>query len=157
MDLYPSYAVIRDCYSEPVPPKTLVALGWGAGSFHLHLVYDLLKYDPADLLHLFDKTSSKKERMDYLMAQGISFADKPATLKDSILMVLFERKVLLEADRKLSDEDIQYGIIDAPDKTRTGNHGHFRYANDASPDGSFVDGHHATLPLWVDDDAEEED
>ncbi|KAG0648160.1 hypothetical protein D0Z07_6020 [Hyphodiscus hymeniophilus] len=158
IDLYPSYSVIRECYSEPVPPKTLVALGWGTGSFHLHLVYDLLKYDPADLLHLFDETSSKKERMEYLMAQGISFADRPATLKDSILMVLFERKVLLEADRKLSDEDIQYGIIDTVDKSKAGgDRGNARYAHDASSDGSFVDGHQVSLSLWLDETGEEDD
>ena len=151
MDLYPSYSVIRECYSEPVPPKTLVALGWGTGSFHLHLVYDLLKYDPADLLHLFDETSSKKERMEYLMAKGISFADRPATLKDSILIVLFERKVLLDADRKFSDEDIQYGIIDSLEKSRTLGRGNISYAHDASSDGSFVDVHQASVPLWVDD------
>jgi len=156
-DLYPSYSVIRECYSEPVPPKTLVALGWGTGSFHLHLVYDLLKYDPADLLHLFDETSSKKERMEYLMAKGISFADRPATLKDSIVMVLLERKVFLDADRKLSDADIQYGIIDISDKSGVVKRGNLRYAHDASPDGSFVDGYQATQPLRVDDDTEEED
>ena len=147
VDLYPSYSVIRECYSEPVPPKTLVALGWGSGSFYLHLVYDLLKYDPAELLHLFDQTSSKKERMEYLMAKGISFADRPATLKDSILMVLFERKIMLDAERKHSDEDIQYGIIDIPAKGRTINRCNPRYAHDASPDGSFVDVHQASLLL----------
>jgi hypothetical protein len=112
IDLYPSYSVIEECYSEPVPPKTLVALGWGRGTFYHRLVYDLMKYDPVDFLHLFDETSTKKERMEYLMAQGITFADSPATLRGSIAIVMLERNVLLSTDGDYFDEDTEHGIID---------------------------------------------
>jgi hypothetical protein len=140
VDLYPSYSVIRECSGPgPVSPKTLVALGWGTGSFHQRLMYDLMKYDPADFLHLFDKTWCKKERMEYLMAKGISFADRPATLRDSIRVVMAERLVLLDNERDCFDgfdEDIDYGVVDTP----SSDYDHPRYAYDASLDGTFVDG-----------------
>lgn len=150
VDLYPSYSVIRECYSEPVPPKTLVALGWGTGTFHLRLVYDLMKYDPADFLHLFDETSSKKERMEYLMAKGISFAERPATLRDSIAIVMAERResALLDIHRDCFNEDIDYGVIDTP----ASRYNHSRYAYDASSDGAFVEG-----PQWLPADSDEDD
>lgn len=156
-DLYPSYSVIRHSYSEPVPPRTLVNLGWGNGTFHRRLVCDLMKYSPADLLYLFDETSTKKQRMEYLMARGISFADMPATLRDSIALVMLERKVLLDTERDISDEDIEYGIIDTPDTVGPGYYSCHQYANDASLDGIFVNGLQVRLPLSTNGDLEQQE
>lgn len=155
-DLYPSYSVIRHSYSEPVPPRILVNLGWGNGTFHRRLVCDLMKYSPADLLYLFDKTSTKKERMEYLMARGISFADMPATLRDSIALVMLERKVLLDTERDISDEDIEYGIIDTPDNVSPDYYSRHQYANDASLDGVFANGSQVR-PSWTNVGLEEQE
>jgi len=157
-DLYPSNAVVRHTYSEPVPPRTLANMGWGDGPRHHRLVLDVMKYNPAEVLHLYEKTSTKKERFEFLRAKGMGFWDMPATLRDTIAMVKFERKALLDTDAHITDEEIEYGIIDMPDNAGPGYFDRHRYARDASPDGSWIEGQQSGWPLWIPDgDDEEED
>jgi hypothetical protein len=114
-------------------------MGWGDGAAHWRLIFDLMKYSPADFLHLFDATSCKKERLEYLISHGTAFLDAPATLEGAIAIVKFERRLLLHAET--SDEEIEFGIIDFPDSTGPSYYDLHRYAHDASLDGTYPDRH----------------
>ena len=116
-----------------------------------------MKYNPAEFLHLFDETSTKKERFEFLRAKGMGFWDFPATLRDSIVMIKFERKALLDTDTHIVDEEIEYGVIDFPDNAGPSYFDRHRYAHDASPDGSWVEGQQSGWPLWIPDGDEEEE
>ncbi|PSS14805.1 hypothetical protein M430DRAFT_142001 [Amorphotheca resinae ATCC 22711] len=138
VDLYPSNAMIRSQYSQPVPPKTLANMGWGEGEQHKRLVLDLMKYSPSDLLHLFENTTTKSQRLDHLLVQGQHFLDAPATLRDSIAIVNFQRQNGVDIDTNIFDEDIEWGVIDPPDDNGGGDWGvHARWAHDASVTGSW--------------------
>jgi hypothetical protein len=106
--------MIRHQYSEPVPARTLLSLGWGDGLRHDYLIYDLLKYSPADFLYLYENTSTKAQRLEFMLSQGEHFLDAPATLSQSIRTVGRERESgpqLCHMD--IYDEEIEFGIIDS--------------------------------------------
>lgn len=93
LDLYPSYSVILSQYpkSHTLPYKRLSKLGWGEGSEYRRLVRDILKLSPADLLHLYENTTTKNERFEYLGSQGVCFGNVPATMNYAISIVARER------------------------------------------------------------------
>lgn len=132
VDLYPSNAMVRSQYHNPVPPKALASMGWGDGQQHKCLVLDLMKYSPSDFLHLYENTTTKPQRLDYLFAQGRNFMDAPATLRDSIAIVHRHRKTGIEIYTCIFDEEIDFGVIDHPDGP--GRDGH-PWAQDASATG----------------------
>jgi hypothetical protein len=91
LDLYPSYSVVLSHYSHALPYRSLSKLGWGEGSEYRRLVRDIMKLSPADLLHLYEHTSTKSERADFLCAQGVCFGDVPATMNYAMSTVSVER------------------------------------------------------------------
>jgi len=91
LDLYPSYSVVLDHYSHALPFRSLSKLGWGEGSEYRRLVRDIMKLSPADLIHLYEHTSTKSERADFLCAQGVCFGDVPATMNYALSTVSVER------------------------------------------------------------------
>lgn len=50
-----------------------------------------MKLSPADLLHLYENTSTKVERAEFLCAQGVCFGDVPATMNYALATVARER------------------------------------------------------------------
>lgn len=130
VDLYPSNAMVRSQYLHPVPPKALANMGWGDGEQHKCLVLDLMKYCPSDFLHLYENTTTKTERLDYLFVQGKDFLDAPATLRDSIAIVNLQRKTGIGIETSIFDEEIEFGVIDHPDDLRLADCEGHMWAND---------------------------
>lgn len=62
--------MIQHRYSRIFPPKELVKYGWGEQQTHSHLIDALLKLNPEEVLHLYQHTTSKSERLDYLRTKG---------------------------------------------------------------------------------------
>jgi hypothetical protein len=91
LDLYPSFSVVLSHYSHTLPYRSLSKLGWGEGSEYRRLVRDIMKLSPADLIHLYEHTSTKSERADFLCAQGVCFGDVPATMNYALSTVSVER------------------------------------------------------------------
>ena len=92
LDLYPSNQVVLDHYSHSLPWRSLEKLAWGErGNDYWRLVRGIMKFNPRDLLHLVEHTSTKTERADFLHAQGPYFPDSPETLNDSLRVVSLER------------------------------------------------------------------
>jgi hypothetical protein len=144
LDLYPSYSVVLDHYSHTLPFRSLSKLGWGEGSEYRRLVRDIMKLSPADLLHLYEHTSTKSERADFLCAQGVCFGDVPATMNYALSTVSVERaryfwglegemrkgipsiqfpslkpgRMKEEAD--LSDEELVFGIVELGGRGKLG-------------------------------------
>ena len=94
LDLYPSYSVVLEQYPHSLPHKSLSKLGWGEGSEYRRLVRDIMKLGPEDLLHLYEHTSTKSERADFLCAQGVCFGDVPATMNYALSSNTVERERL---------------------------------------------------------------
>ncbi|TAQ86403.1 hypothetical protein B7494_g5270 [Chlorociboria aeruginascens] len=156
-DLYPSDHIIRDRHF-PATFREYDKLAWGQGRHYRMLIDDLLKYNPEDLLHLVENTSTKAERMDYLLAKGIVFADAPATLNAGLSCLASERnldgmkwfsksgKWIIRPSLPslaaggivdIEDEDIRYGIVDFRD-LRDGKWGFDeKFGCDASESGVF--------------------
>ncbi|PMD38743.1 hypothetical protein L207DRAFT_567112, partial [Hyaloscypha variabilis F] len=141
LDLYPSYSVVLEQYPHSLPHRSLSKLGWGEGSEYRRLVRDIMKLSPADLLHLYEHTSTKSERSDFLCAQGVCFGDVPATLNYALSSITNERARLGfgvegsklrsqlraiqfpslksaqgvfkgEEERDLSDEELLFGVVE---------------------------------------------
>jgi uncharacterized protein (DUF1810 family) len=92
LDLYPSYSIILDQYPpQSLHHRSLSKLGWGEGSEYRRLVRDIMKLSPADLLHLYEHTSTKSERADFLCSQGVCFGDVPATMNYALSSIVTER------------------------------------------------------------------
>jgi len=53
-----------------------------------------MKLGPEDLLHLYEHTSTKSERADFLCAQGVCFGDVPATMNYALSSITVERERL---------------------------------------------------------------
>ncbi|KAE9362746.1 hypothetical protein N431DRAFT_490238 [Stipitochalara longipes BDJ] len=144
LDLYPSYSVVSEQYPHSLPHRSLSKLGWGEGSEYRRLVRDIMKLSPADLLHLYEHTSTKSERSDFLCAQGVCFGDVPATLNYALSSITNERARLGfgvdgsklriqiraiqfpslksagqggfkgEEEKDLSDEELLFGVVELP-------------------------------------------
>jgi hypothetical protein len=155
VDLYPSNAMIRSQYLQPVPPKALANLGWGDGDQHKCLILDLMKYSPSDFLHLYENTTTKSQRLDYLFVQGKDFLDAPATLRDSIAIVNGQRNTGISINTSIFDEEIEFGIIDHPDDAKQWDCGCHPWANDACVTGEEKS--HSARSAWNFSDSETED
>jgi hypothetical protein len=91
-DLYPSNQVVLDHYSHSLPWRSLEKLAWGErGNDYWRLVRGIMKFNPEDLLHLVEHTTTKTERADFLHAQGPHFPDTPETLNEALRVVSVER------------------------------------------------------------------
>ncbi|EPE27105.1 hypothetical protein GLAREA_03019 [Glarea lozoyensis ATCC 20868] len=91
-DLYPSNQVILDHYSHNLPWRSLEKLAWGErGNDYWRLVRAIMKFNPRDMLHLVEHTSTKTERADFLRAQGPHFPDTPETLNEALRVISAER------------------------------------------------------------------
>lgn len=142
LDLYPSYSIILDQYPpHSLPHRSLSKLGWGEGSEYRRLVRDIMKLSPADLLHLYEHTSTKGERADFLCSQGVCFGDVPATMNYALSSITGERArlgfgveasklrsqisaiqfpslkrstgaLIGEEEKDLADEELVFGVVD---------------------------------------------
>jgi hypothetical protein len=91
-DLYPSNQVVLDHYSYSLPWRSLEKLAWGErGNDYWRLVRGIMKFNPQDLLHLVEHTTTKTERADFLHAQGPNFPDTPETLNEALRVISVER------------------------------------------------------------------
>jgi hypothetical protein len=170
LDLYPSNFIVQEHYSQRLPARALAKMAWGDGNEHRRLVRDIMKFSPADLLNLIDKTSTKTERVDFLYAQGSHFREAPATLNYGIAAVSMERSIERRKDpvfhsfkgslffpshipavpnADLQDENMMFGIIDVPGANACHEFQEW-YGNDGSKTGEL--GKHCvgyTGPLWA--------
>ena len=100
-----------------------------------------MKLSPADLLHLYEHTSTKSERADFLCSQGVCFGDVPATMNYALSSIMGERARLGfgvegsklgrqisaiqfpslkrstgalfgEEEKDLADEELVFGVVD---------------------------------------------
>ena len=152
--IHPSYSTLRKSFPD-LPEQTMCKIAWGAGDGHLHLVDDLLKYNPRDVLYLFENTSHKRERLEYLHAQGEYFLNAPSTLNAALLMVTKTRMSLRDQRRwfrstclpvsflDAEDENVRLGIVDVDSDVWTDGCEYQRerceWAGDGMPDGLFCD------------------
>jgi len=111
-----------------------------------------MKYDPEDILHLFNNTSVKAERAGYMFKKGTYFNDSPASLRKALRSVSEERGGIVAEGFKGVDhpvfpsssttslgdeeasEDVRFGIVDLK-----GDEGFERHAwaNDAVASGAY--------------------
>lgn len=137
IDLYPSDSVIQAQHN--FTPQAVEKIAWGDGLEHRDLVKSLLRYNPLDLIYLYDKTFTKSERAEYMRARGLGFnnAFEPsrfatATLDDAIYFIVAKRRhnnTSHEAphtmhnfqhiryqshDSRLQGENVRFGIADHP-------------------------------------------
>ncbi|KAH6669909.1 hypothetical protein B0J14DRAFT_516764 [Halenospora varia] len=99
LDLYPSNQVVLEHYSHSLPWKALEKLAWGErGNEYWRLIRVVTKFNPIDLLHLVENTSTKMQRADFLHLQGTYFTETSETLNEALRVLYYERLNELCAD-----------------------------------------------------------
>ncbi|ESZ92002.1 hypothetical protein SBOR_7617 [Sclerotinia borealis F-4128] len=137
IDLYPSDLVIQSQHN--LTSHEVEKIAWGYGDQYRDLVKDLLKYTPLDLVYLYDQTSTKLERAEYMFTQGFAFNNAPATLDQALTCVTQRRRshafdskdfssshpfathqfhlVMYQShDSCVQGENVKFGIADHPDE-----------------------------------------
>jgi len=168
IDLFPSNVMIQHRYSRTFPLKELAKYAWGDVEEHSHLGDALMKLTPADWLHLYQNTTTKSERAEYLRTKGRWF-DAPYTWDRCIQWMAGDERsragwphpdfpsAYMSANPpyvSLKDQDVKYGIIDCHENDGPGYYKTHVYANDASPTGEWVAEHLRPVfrnPPWKDD------
>ncbi|KAI9651067.1 hypothetical protein NHQ30_001104 [Ciborinia camelliae] len=90
IDLYPSDSIVQAQHN--FTSQAVEKIAWGDGDQYPYLVKDLLKYTPLDLVYLYDQTSTKSERAEYMFGKGIGFSNTPATLDQAITCITERRR-----------------------------------------------------------------
>lgn len=174
IDLYPSNLTIQWRYGQSLPPKAFTKLSWGERDEHVRLIDHLMKFSPADFLHLNLHTTSKQERLDYTVAKGKWFVNTPATWHYALCYMAWDERTtpgrscpdLPSATRPscvpyvhTSDSDVQYGIIDTCEEDGPHYYDRHIYNNDALLDGEWVEEwyrpNYFTQALWLEDNLDE--
>jgi hypothetical protein len=114
LDLFPANWTVRGQALYPLSSKAVASMGWGEDEPHMALVDDLMKFSPADFLHLYEHTTTKAQRLEYFIKQGKQFMDAPATLRNSINLIHQERKTGVDFKTYIFEE-IKFGLLDYPD------------------------------------------
>jgi hypothetical protein len=176
IDLYPSNLTIQWRYGQSLPPKALAKLSWGERDEHIRLLDVIMKFTPADFLHLNLHTTAKQERFDYIVAKGKWFVNTPATWHNVICSIAYGERMapgrisptFPSAMRPLrvpyvhtSDRDVQYGIVDTcEEEDRPDFYARHVFANDAISDGEWVEEwyrpNYFSQDLWIEDEGDEE-
>jgi hypothetical protein len=173
-DLFPSNSIVQERYAQLLPGRALAKIGWGDGGAYMRLVRDVMKLNPADLLHLVENTTTKSERAEFVFARGEWFADAPASMNVALSAVVQERDVkrgyekgarlfpslLAEPFKDDEDEDVLFGVVGPVDAYEA-----HAWNNDASLAGEWLSGfrvrsHSGGLLYHVDgqhSDSDEED
>ncbi|KAJ8061637.1 hypothetical protein OCU04_009441 [Sclerotinia nivalis] len=93
LDLYPSDSTIQA--QQNFTSQAVEKIAWGDGGQYRFLVKSLLRYNPLDLVYLYDQTFTKLERAEYMNAQGPGSginSNAPATLDDAITFIIERRR-----------------------------------------------------------------
>lgn len=171
IELYPSDAIIQHRHSRPLPPKELAKYGWGGYNPYTELCEALLKFTPEDILHVYQSTSTKSERLDFLRSKG-SWFQTPASWDQAVGCMANEERsrpgrphprfpsasvscLPLRVD--LEDHPVEFGIIDCCKEDGPAYYKSHLYANDASPSGEWVAEHlrpSFRSRLWLEDNAD---
>jgi len=127
-------------------PRSLAREAWGDDRQQAMFVRDMLKLNPEEILHLKLKTTTKKQRIDYLRDKKDYLLGNPADFRHALSSVAFERS---EQDIKIGFDE-HWGIIDVERDTSSEHEWLGRensvFAKDASSSGAFVE------HPYVDDD-----
>ena len=128
-ELYPCNSAVCD-EGTHFSKLALSKIAWGEGTEYHGLRMCLLKYDPSDLIYLVDYTSTKAQRMDYLLGKGQYFQQARASLPRALSVVATDRMPLSWSVlgifpsinstlscrknyfQKPEDEDVTFGIAD---------------------------------------------
>ncbi|KAB8292243.1 hypothetical protein EYC80_007985 [Monilinia laxa] len=136
IDLYPSDSTIQAQHN--FTSQAVEKIAWGDGAQYRDLVRDLLKYNPVDLVYLYDQTFTKSERAEYMCARELGSNHTPATLGQAILCITEKRRrdeleshdfsyshphvkhhfhqVMYQShDSCVQGENLKFGIADHPD------------------------------------------
>jgi hypothetical protein len=156
IDLYPSNAMVQYSFNKFLPEKMLAKLAWGEDDFHRPLIDTLLKVTPDDLLHLYQDTTTKQERVQYLLKKGHWFVSSASSFDETVhMLAMAEREYhgwcppvfpsyaqpLRFPDVDLEDKDVEYGIV----KNKEGEKTPFalylkeHFSNDAIVSGEWVE------------------
>ncbi|KAH8590190.1 hypothetical protein B0O99DRAFT_486532, partial [Bisporella sp. PMI_857] len=74
IDIFPSNTMLQHQYAQVLPVKMLERMAWGEDQDHRHLSDVLGKLSPADILHLYENTTTKPERLQFLVSKGRWFS-----------------------------------------------------------------------------------
>ncbi|RDW88077.1 hypothetical protein BP6252_00109 [Coleophoma cylindrospora] len=154
-DLCPSNATIMKRYQH-FSRKAVDSMGWGEDYSHGRLVQVLMKLRPREILYLLEHTTTKAERINYLVIEGGKFQDTPSTLSSAINTVKHGRNF---APLGYFGRNLYWGIVDPP-TPRTPIVGGLQVdlaalSKDANPDGAWPKSRDQFLPpdgAWVDDE-----
>ncbi|QSZ32693.1 hypothetical protein DSL72_002272 [Monilinia vaccinii-corymbosi] len=139
IDLYPSDSIILAQHN--FTSQAVEKIAWGHGGRYRDLVKNLLKYNPVDLVYLYDQTFTKLERVEYMNARELGINNTPATLGQAILCVTEKRRrdeleshessyshphirhrfhqVMYQSHGScVQGENLKFGIADHPDAER---------------------------------------
>ncbi|KAG9240056.1 hypothetical protein BJ878DRAFT_323692 [Calycina marina] len=177
IEIFPSNTMLQHRYAQHLPPKTLEKMAWGDDLEHRVLADTLGKLSPAEMLHLYQKTTTKSERLEYLISKGRWFLEHDSTFAITISRIVHgarykfgqpahEPPHLPSSLRRLtppyvdlSDREVEYGIIDSC--AADGEH-YFNthvYANDANPNGEVLLELDSTVgyhTMWLDENTDGE-
>ncbi|KAL3421275.1 F-box domain-containing protein [Phlyctema vagabunda] len=132
-DLCPSTTTILERCPQQISAKSIESMSWGEGYPYQRLVLILEKLRPRELLHLFENTTTKAERMNYLIVDGGHLRDTPSTLQPAIEIVTRGRRFHWR-ERDKYGKEIGWGITDI----RQPDHYDFvSLSRDANPDGAW--------------------
>lgn len=156
IDLYPSNAMVQYSFNKLLPDKMLAKLAWGEDDFHRPLIDTLMKADPADLLHLYQHTTTKQERVEFLLGKGKWFVCAASSYDETInSLALAEREYhgfaaplfpsyvqsLKFPYVDMADKNVEYGIIDEkmPDESSFKHFLKEHFENDGIPSGDWTE------------------
>lgn len=134
VDLCPSNTTIMERYACSLSSKAIENMGWGEDYSHQKLVLVLMKLRPRELLHLLEKTSTKSERMNYILSEGGTLMDTPSTMRVAIGIVARGRTYNWHGDEY--GRDVNWSITDAPGKGPDF-YDFYNVSRDANPDGAW--------------------
>lgn len=174
IDIFPSNEMVQYSFNETVPDKMLAKLAWGEERSHRPFVDTLLKLTPDDMLYLYHNTTSKQERLQFLLGKGQWFYSKSSSFNATIyVLTLMERchghpPVQLPSCSDslrfghvfVEDENVKYGIVDnAKPAGRQYLHLKEQFSNDGVPNGEWVEPDFADLDQseWNDSGSDDDE
>lgn len=134
MELFPSASTVMERYPQDLSSKAIESLSWDDGHPHRKLILVLKKLRPRELLHLFEETSTKDQRMKYLRDEGGPLIDTPSTLQPAIEIVTRGRRFNWR-ERDVFGKEIGWGITDLPCKFE--HYDWYKLSHDDNPDGTW--------------------
>lgn len=177
IEIFPSNTMLQHRYAQVLPTKTLQKMAWGDDYEHRLLADALGKLNPADALHLYLNTTTKDQRIEYLISKGKWFVMNPSTFASTLSSIVHgartafgqpahEPPYLPSSHRRLappyvdlSDRDVEYGIVDCCEGDSKNYFATHVFTNDANPNGDVLLEIDPTIgydSLWMDENTDGE-